>query len=149
MVRNHSGSDPAFANLPCRSFYAQCPLAVIAIILVAWKIQNPHPPPPSEIGDTEGEKGKLRRIDFFGSISLALTIVGFLLVLDLGGQKLPWTHPLIWIIFAASAVFAIAFLLIEAFVAQEPIFPLRLLVHRDVITAYSLSALQAGAQFAV
>ena len=92
---------------------------------------------------------KLRRVDFLGSLSLAVAIVGFLAVLDLGGQKLPWTHPIIWIIFGAAAVFSIFFVLIEAFVANEPIFPLRLLVHRDVVTAYLIAALQTAAQVAV
>ena len=92
---------------------------------------------------------KLRRVDFLGSLSLAAAIVGFLVFLDLGGQKLPWTHPVLWIILGAAAVFSILFLLVEAFIAVEPIFPLRLLVHRDVVTAYIIAALQGGAQFAV
>ncbi|KAI4157632.1 MAG: hypothetical protein LQ342_008134 [Letrouitia transgressa] len=131
-----------------RSFYGQCPLAVIAIILVAWRLDEPDSSaPPNE--DGLDSKTKLRRIDFLGSMSLALAIVGFLLVLDLGGQKILWTHPFIWIIFAIASVFAILFILIEAFVAREPIFPLRLLVHRDVVTAYLVTALQGAAQFGV
>ena len=84
-----------------------------------------------------------------GSVSLALTIIGFLLVLDLGGQKIPWDHPAIWIILASSAAMGLLFLLIEGYVAREPIFPLRLLVHRDVVTAYILLAIQVAAQFGV
>ena len=84
-----------------------------------------------------------------GSVSLALTIVGFLLVLDLGGQKIPWDYPAIWIILASSAVMGLFFLLIEGYVAREPIFPLRLLVHWDVVTAYILLGLQHAAQTGV
>lgn len=94
-------------------------------------------------------KGKLRRIDLLGSISLALAITGFLLVLDLGGQRLPWSHPYVWIIFGASCLFSVLFALVEAFVAREPIFPLRLFIHRDVIISYLVTALQGAAQFAV
>ena len=114
-----------------------------------WKLKGPDTPDPSEVDDIEVKKGKVHRIDFAGSISLAVTITGFLLVLDLGGQKLPWTHPLIRIIFAAASVSGIAFALIEAFVAREPVFPLRLLVHRDVVTTYLVAALQVAAQFGV
>ena len=84
-----------------------------------------------------------------GSVSLALTIIGFLLVVDLGGQKIPWDHRAIWIILASSVVMGLLFLLIEGYVAREPIFPLRLLVHRDVVTAYILLALQHTAQLGV
>ncbi|KAL8807167.1 MAG: hypothetical protein Q9182_000849 [Xanthomendoza sp. 2 TL-2023] len=127
------------------SFYLQCPLTVTAILLVAWKLDGT----PILEGRKTTTREKLGRIDFLGSISLALTIVGFLLILDLGGQKLPWGHPLIWIIFAAASFSSVAFVLIEAFVAQEPIFPLRLLVHRDVILAYLVTCLLGAAQFGV
>lgn len=92
---------------------------------------------------------KLRRIDFLGSLSLASAIVGFLLVLDIGGQKVPWTHPLVWVLFGAASFFSIVFALVEAYVAREPIFPLRLIVHRDVLSAYLVTALQGAAQFGV
>lgn len=92
---------------------------------------------------------KLRRIDFLGSISLALTIVGFLLVLDLGGQKVPWGHPAIWILLTLSVTLGLLFLFIEGYVAREPIFPLQLLVHRAVVTTYLVGALQAAAQYGV
>ncbi|KAL8669469.1 MAG: hypothetical protein Q9168_005942 [Polycauliona sp. 1 TL-2023] len=136
------------------SFWAQCPLTVIAIGLVAWRLDGQPPPAVEDDVDNEAKttttvKGKLRRIDFIGSVSLALAIIGFLLVLDLGGQKLPWTHPTVWILFALGCLFSIAFALVEAYVAPEPIFPLRLLVHRDVISAYLPNVLLTAAQFAV
>lgn len=123
-------------------------MAVIAIILVALRLDEPGSSAPSD-EDGLDNKTKLRRIDSLGSISLALAIIGFLLVLDIGGQKIPWTHYIVWIIFAVASVFAILFILVEAFVAREPIFPLRLLVHRDVVTAYLVTALQGAAQFGV
>ncbi|KAL8787430.1 MAG: hypothetical protein Q9213_002207 [Squamulea squamosa] len=140
------------------SFYIQCPLTVTAIILVAWKLdgRSNHTTTAAADDETKTAKRKLHRIDFLGSISLALAIVGFLLakfeirsVLDLGGQKLPWDHPLIWIIFAAAGVCSLVFTLVEAFVAREPIFPLRLIVHRDIISAYLVTALLGTAQFGV
>lgn len=67
----------------------------------------------------------------------------------MGGQKLPWSHFIIWILFASSAVSGILFLLVEGFVAHEPIVPLRLFVQRDIMTTYLLAGLQSGAQFGV
>ena len=76
-------------------------------------------------------------------------MTGFLLALDLGGQKVRWTHPIIWILLSLSAVFGIIFLAVEAYVAQEPIFPLRLMVHPDVVVGYLVTGLQACAQLGV
>ena len=92
---------------------------------------------------------KFHRIDFAGSASLAVTISTFILAIDMGGQQLPWSHPYIWILFGCSAFFGALFLIIEAYVAHEPILQLRLLVQRDMITTNMLSALQSAAQFAV
>ena len=75
--------------------------------------------------------------------------MGFLIALDLGGQKLPWNHPIIWMLFISSAVLGILFLLVEAYWAKDPIFPLSLLTHRDVVTAYLAAGFQIAAQFAV
>ena len=116
-------------------------------MLVALKLDHPERSLPFDVKSPS--PSKLRRIDFLGSLSLALTIVGFLLVLDLGGQKSSWDLPTIWVVLISSVVLALVFLLIEAYVAREPIFPLRLLVHRDVVTAYLVAALQIAAQTGV
>ena len=130
-----------------RSFYLQCPLALLAIALVALKLPHKDTSLPPKIKSSSWTT--LRRIDFMGSLSLALAIVGFLVVIDLGGQKIPWGHPAIWTILASSVTMGLLFLLVEGYVAKEPIFPLRLLIHRDVMTAYLLQALQTAAQFGV
>lgn len=122
---------------------------MFAILLVTWKLKSPAPVASSESDKHGSQMGKLRRIDFLGAMSLALTIVGFLLILDLGGQKVSWTNPLIWIILAVAAICGIIFIFNEAYIAREPIFPLRLLVQRDVMAPYLIQALQSGAQFAV
>jgi formate/nitrite transporter FocA (FNT family) len=89
---------------------------------------------------------KLKRIDFFGAIFLSASIVCGLTVLDLAGQRLPWTHPTILALFGASLVTGNIFLLVEGFWAKEPIFPLRLLLNRDVVTSYINLGFQSGAQ---
>ncbi|KAG6991089.1 hypothetical protein G7Y79_00057g090710 [Physcia stellaris] len=131
------------------SFYIQCPLSLFAILLVTWKLKSPAPLASFESDKHGSQLGKLRRIDFLGATSLALTIVGFLLVLDLGGQKVSWTNPLVWIILAIAAICGIIFIFNEAYIAREPIFPLRLLVRREVMAPYLMQALQNGAQFSV
>lgn len=135
------------SDILLRSFYFQSPLAIVAILLVCWKFDSPE---PSLSGYTPvSTKRKLRRVDILGSLTLAIAITGFLLALDLGAQKIRWTHPIIWILLSLSVVVGITFLLVEAYVAQEPIFPLRLLIHRDVVVGYLITALQSCAQFGV
>ncbi|KAJ4243047.1 hypothetical protein NW757_011578 [Fusarium falciforme] len=69
--------------------------------------------------------------------------------LEIGGQKIPWSHPIIFALFAAGIVLAVAFVLVESRWAKEPIFPLRLLRNAQVTKSYSMVAAQAGAQLAM
>lgn len=118
-----------------------------ATLLVFWKFDSPEPSLP--IQKPVSSTRKLRRVDFLGSLTLGIAITGFLLALDLGGQKVSWTHPIVWILLSSSAVLGMLFLLVEAYVAQEPIFPLRLMVHQDVVVAYLVTGLQSCAQLGV
>lgn len=114
---------------------------------MVWKLDSPGPSLSSH--RDKPRRSKLRRVDFLGTVTLAAAITGFLLALDLGGQKISWSHPIVWILVASSAICGGFFLLVEAYIAQEPIFPLGLLFHKDVLTACLVSGLQSGAQFAV
>lgn len=116
-------------------------------MLVAFKLTYEDRSLPLKVRSSS--RSKFRRIDFLGSLSLAFAISGLLLVVDLGGQKFPWGHPAIWATLTFSMVMGLFFLLVEGYVAKEPIFPLQLLVHRDVMTTYLLLALQVTAQFSV
>lgn len=84
-----------------------------------------------------------------GAVLLAGSVVCFMLVLDLGGQRLPWKGPAVFSLVALSAISGILFVLVEAYWAQEPIFPTRLMTHQDVLTSYLIAALQIGAQTGV
>lgn len=128
-----------------RSFLGQCPPTLLALALVAWKLQIPCLP----ITSTQSPISKLRRVDFLGAIFLSLSIVCGLLVLDLGGQRMPWTDPQILLLLGASVMTLNMFVFVEAVWAKEPIFPLRLLLNRDVITSYVNLGFQTGAQGAV
>jgi hypothetical protein len=72
-----------------------------------------------------------------------------MLVLELAGQKLPWNHPVIFGLVAASLGTGALFLVTEIYWAAEPVFPLYLLRNRNVITAYLLLGLQISAQFSL
>jgi hypothetical protein len=92
------------------------------------------------------QRSSLARIDFVGAFLLALTILAFLLPLQIGGVKVPWTHPIIFILLASGVVLGALFAATEERWAKEPIFPLSLLRQRDIVLTYILSSAQTGAQ---
>jgi hypothetical protein len=64
-----------------------------------------------------------------------LCVSALILGMNLGGNELPWTHPLILTILPLSAVFFILFIIVEGKFANEPIMPLYLLSHRTPLSA--------------
>ncbi|KAK8002402.1 elongation factor 1-alpha protein [Apiospora arundinis] len=84
-------------------------------------------------GTTNSPSGRtgLARIDILGTTLLALAILTLLLPIELGGNKIPWTHPVVWGLVAATLVLGGLFLATEARWAVEPIFPVELLMQRD------------------
>lgn len=96
----------------------------------------------------ESQKSKFSRIDFKGSILIALTILTLLLPIELGGAKLPWTHPIIFTLVALSAVFLFVFILVEKR-AKEPILPLEIFHKRDAVFSFLILGFQLAAQLGV
>ena len=64
---------------------------------------------------------KLKRIDVFGALSLVSAIALFLLGTSLGGNELPWSSPTVYGSIIASLVLLICFVLVEKYVAREPV----------------------------
>lgn len=126
-----------------RSFLAQCPAVLLAIALVAWKL-----PSTGRFGAQQKAVGKLQRIDFTGAILLAATITCSLLALNTV-LTLPWKSPVPWIFVSTSLLLGILFLITEAYLAAEPILPLRLFRHWNVVASYLIIFLQTFSQLAV
>ncbi|PQE28587.1 major facilitator superfamily transporter protein [Rutstroemia sp. NJR-2017a WRK4] len=127
------------------SFLIQCPPTLLALILVSQKLHiviNESPCKQSHLS-------KLKRIDFLGCITLCICIVCGLLVLDLGGTRMPWTEPLLLTLLGVAVAAGVCFILVEAYWAKEPVFPLRLLRNRDVLTSYVGLGCVSGAQMAI
>jgi len=109
------------------AFLVQIPVLAFSAILVVTKVSIEL---PSDI-QKQSTYDKLRRIDFFGSTTLVITVGCALLGFSLkSSEELPWTHPLILGLFAISGVFGIAFVLVETYVAPFPVMPLHLITRR-------------------
>ncbi|KLJ11599.1 hypothetical protein EMPG_13222 [Blastomyces silverae] len=124
----------------------QFPLTVIAIVMVAWKLHI-HVPATQLNGD-QSSWAKVKRIDFPGLISLGTAVFLFLLILEIGGD-VGWANPLLIGLMITTLCSGVAFGITEKYWATEPIFPLRLLTHLDVLTEYAFLFIQTATQTTV
>lgn len=115
------------------------------------KRQGQTSDPDRDSGFDQGpnESGKLSRVDFLGASLLALFILLLLLPMELGGEELPWSHPLIPGLFAGAVVFLALFVYVEKKRAKEPILDLDLFKQRDVVICLLIIAFQSAAQLGV
>ncbi|KAL0930678.1 major facilitator superfamily transporter [Colletotrichum truncatum] len=133
------------------SFLGQAPIFMIAVLLCWFFLPRGKPNSKTE-AEAEGpkvgldEKSPLARVDFLGAALLALFVLAFLLPIEIGGTKIPWTHPLIFILFGAAIVLGGLFAATEEWWAKEPILPLELLKHRDIVLTYVITGAQIAAQ---
>lgn len=117
------------------AFLIQVPPTVLAIYLVAWKLDLSRRGTDEQATEGMSSWEKLGQVDFIGSLFLGLTILSLCLVLDLGGQRIPWDSSWMMAIIAGGILSAIAYM-VSAKVVLHPIYPLELLRHRVVITNY-------------
>ena len=111
------------------------PILLFSFILVIAKVNIKL---PVEI-ESQPLKTKLARIDGFGSLTLVGTVGCLLLGLSLKStEELPWSHPIVWGLLLASAVFCVLFIMVESYWAPYPVMPLRLVTQRTPL-AVSLS----------
>ena len=108
------------------AFLAQLPFTAVATVMI-WATDRGI--------TTTVAKIKVKDIDFAGATSLTVALFLFLFAANLIGIGWNWYHPIVLILFATSAGFFVLFSAIEAFIAPEPIIPVRLLLKRTVVVA--------------
>ncbi|CAG7921275.1 unnamed protein product [Penicillium olsonii] len=107
------------------AFFIQLPFIFIYFIAAAWTV-------PAGLGrktvGTEHMKISqlIRSIDILGSFILITSVTLLILGLNLGGNVLPWGHPLILVSLSLSFVLAVIFVRYEPHV-QRPVMPIELL----------------------
>lgn len=94
-------------------------------------------------------RSKLGKIDYLGLVLVSSTIITFILAIDMPSRGIPWTSPVVISLLAISITLGISFLISEQKYASEPIFPPRLLLERNVASAYCILALQTAAQISM
>ncbi|EHA19520.1 hypothetical protein ASPNIDRAFT_178313 [Aspergillus niger ATCC 1015] len=118
------------------SFIIQGPLAAVAALLVIWKLKLANPVTEKSI----------RRVDFLGTFLLAVGIVTITVIMDQAGQSFAWASLSTAILATLSLSAFVAFVLVELYVAPEPIFELRMLRKPNVTPSYLIGSLQITAQ---
>lgn len=134
------------------SFLGQVPVFVVAMIL-CWLIFSKLEAQKSGHFKTDTPQSNLARFDFLGASTLGLGTLALMLPLEIGGQKVPWSHPSVFILLAVGVILLGVFFMAETRWAREPIFPLRLLKSRDALLGYfivgCILAAQGGMVFTV
>lgn len=107
------------------AFLIQVPIVVASGLLVWYLVDVPP---------KNSNKSVLARIDFGGSFLTVGFLVLILLGLNAGGNLVPWTDPLVLTSIPLGVVMLITLIWWESR-AKQPIIPVRLLLHRTVLTA--------------
>jgi EmrB/QacA subfamily drug resistance transporter len=122
------------------AFLVQVPFVIVSAILVWFFVDVPA---------KQSTKSKLSRIDFLGVFTLVVFLLLLLLGLNSGGNVVPWSHPLVLTTLPLSLVAFVAFIYVEAYLAKEPVIPVRLLLNRTVAAACSCNFFTTGVTFMV
>ena len=130
-----------------RSFGGQAPLALVCLTAVTLKLK-----PDSPVSKARGSgrlKALLRNLDWLGAILSALCITTGLGAISLGGQKLPWSHPLIILALIVCLISAALFMLTERYHAKFPLLPPKLITHNGIGLICVIQILLCAARFGV
>lgn len=130
------------------SFIGQIPFLVIAIIFIAFKLKI-REEEKAQRRSRRNLGSKLGQIDFIGALLMVGCIITLLLLLDLGGQRIPWSAPIIPGLGVAAIIFGAVFCWYDSRIARVPIFSPELLLQRGVWTSYLISMFQIAAQVGV
>jgi EmrB/QacA subfamily drug resistance transporter len=112
-------------------FWINLPLGAVAL-LIAYRALRKLPPRQRGLS-----------IDYAGILTLSTATVALLMVLSLGGKKLPWTSPTTIGLLAVTVILTVAFARIQV-QASEPILPPRFLGNRVLRPLLSSSFIVVG-----
>ncbi|WWC89954.1 uncharacterized protein L201_004883 [Kwoniella dendrophila CBS 6074] len=141
------------------AFYAQVPLLLITALFIYSFVQLPSPATSLDGNDQVVKpnwKTQLGRIDWLGSLFLALGIGSLLLSMSIkttttksNGSDYKFSDSLIWGLFSTSIILLSIFILIEKYISKEPILPLSLLIRRTPLSIALSSFTMVLGQFSI
>ncbi|KAI5478711.1 MFS general substrate transporter [Pseudohyphozyma bogoriensis] len=109
------------------AFLIQVPICVLHFAMAWWKVENSFDPTFQPGHDM---MARIKRVDFLGSILLVLGVAASLVGLALGGNEYPWSAPIVWVSLIGGILVLVIFVLVETYVAAEPLLAPELLFTR-------------------
>ncbi|KAI0344962.1 MFS general substrate transporter [Trametopsis cervina] len=126
------------------AFLIQLPLFLISFIMTTTNLNYVTP------GKSKGAKDILKRIDYAGSLTLLVSVFGCLVFLTTRfSDEYPWSSPAVWAPLAISIFFAITFVLVELYIAPEPVLAPFLLQQKIPVLVGTSNFLVATCNFTV
>ncbi|PWN94213.1 hypothetical protein FA10DRAFT_43433 [Acaromyces ingoldii] len=104
------------------AFLVQVPLCMVHFGVVTWKVNIP--------GGPGSVVEKLKRIDVFGAITLVGSVGLIIVSLSLGGNTHAWNSTVVLSSLIGGLILLVAFVLVEKYVAREPLMPMAVLFRR-------------------
>lgn len=115
------------------AFLIQVPPALVSVIAVSVLIKLPP---------KESARSSLGRVDFLGAFLTSSFLVLLVVGLNVGGNVLPWTHPLPPATICLSGILFVVFIWWET-KAIEPVIPVKLLRDRTILSSCLATLMQA------
>ncbi|KAF8061811.1 vacuolar amino acid permease [Lyophyllum atratum] len=126
------------------AFLAQLPLFFVSFALTSYFHHYVTP------GKGKSTKEVLKRIDYGGSIMLLITVGATLIFLSVRyNEGLPWSNPTVIASITVAAVGSVAFLLVELFLAPEPVLAPYLLKQKIPVLVGTSNFLVATCNFSI
>lgn len=100
------------------------PIVLACLVIVKREIPSSLPLQDEEAPGKPATQSGTQAFDVPGLIAFLATIITFLVFLNMAGQKLPWTHPLVISIAVVCAISATLFFLLETVWSPSPLIPL-------------------------
>lgn len=112
------------------AFFLQLPLSGFGILVGFLSIEKA----------TTGADNDLGQLDYLGSVLLVLGLAIQLMGLNLGGNELPWSSPIVVGCLVISIIILAIFIYVEGWIASKPVLPLSMLTQRATIVNNTFAA---------
>lgn len=103
---------------------------VIGVIALYFTLRMPRPTQPKS-------DHAIKRFDFLGCILILLSVATPILAMNLGGDILPWSHPLEILLILLTPLFLLLFYFEQTRLAPSTIVPIRFVRMPSVVAVFA------------
>ncbi|KAJ1556857.1 hypothetical protein HK405_001581, partial [Cladochytrium tenue] len=122
------------------------PIGAVTVLTALFLLRLPT---DSASGEPGGLLRGFRRIDWLGTFLLVSAVICLLIPLQGGGTLYAWNSPVVIALFIVGALLLTAFVVVEGWVAPQPVVPFSLYRDVRVVGALGSAFFLGGAFFAI